>query len=221
MSDEPDGDVGVTQLAAITGLSRESCAAMLSRANGDVTTAVNRHFAAHDTRDGGALASTSAPASQPRSSVVGEKRRRSSIAARGSPAKARLGSGAGDQQQRSVLSFFHKGQVDRAEAPEDHAPAPIAARAPQSRTTTPKRFRMLNRLARRSSRRSRCTARAPTRRGVPPPKEAPDHRGTTRRGRRPTPRRRTSSSPGVSTSCHPPPSAFGRETRSGACSWRS
>lgn len=131
MSDEPDGDVGVTQLAAITGLSRESCAAMLSRANGDVTTAVNRHFAAHDTRDGGALASTSAPASQPRSSVVGEKRRRSSIAARGSPAKARLGSGAGDQQQRSVLSFFHKGQVDRAKAPEDHAPAPIAARAPQ------------------------------------------------------------------------------------------
>ena len=130
MSDEPGGDVGVTQLAAITGLSRESCAAMLSRAGGDVTTAVNRHFAAHDTRDGGALASTSTPASQPPPSVVGEKRRRSSSAARGSPAKARLGSGGGDQQQRSVLSFFQKGQVDRAEAPEDHAPPPIAARAP-------------------------------------------------------------------------------------------
>ncbi len=131
MSDEPkDGDVGVTQLAAITGLSRESCAAMLSRAGGDVTTAVNRHFAAHDTRDGGALASTSAPASQPPPSVVGEKRRRSSSAARGSPAKARLGSGGDNQQQRSVLSFFQKGWVDRAEAPEDRAPPPIAARAP-------------------------------------------------------------------------------------------
>ena len=77
MSGDPgDDDVGdkVSSLQAITGLSRESCAAMLSRAGGDVTTAVNRHFAAHDNRDGNALASTSGPASQPRPSQVGEKR---------------------------------------------------------------------------------------------------------------------------------------------------
>ena len=130
--DHGDDDVGdkVSSLQAITGLSRESCAAMLSRAGGDVTTAVNRHFAAHDNRDGNALASTSGPASQPRPSQVGEKRRHSSTAARReSPAKARFGSGGTDTQQRSGLSFFQKGHGDRTEPSTDHAPTPIHARA--------------------------------------------------------------------------------------------
>ena len=43
-------DDPVSVLRGIVGLSREACAAMLSRAGGDVAAAVNRHFAAHDPR---------------------------------------------------------------------------------------------------------------------------------------------------------------------------
>ena len=127
MSDEPGGDVGVPQLAAITGLSRVVRGDVIARGRrrddgGEQALRRPRHSRRRSARV------DVHSASQPPPSVVGEKRRRSSSAARGSPAKARLGSGGGDQQRRSVLSFFQKGQVDRAEAPEDRPlpPSPPA-----------------------------------------------------------------------------------------------